>query len=241
MTTLATAGLAFAAGLLSLLSPCVLPIAPLAVAAAASEHRLGPVALAAGVATAFVTLGLFVATVGFAIGLDERVFRAFAAVVMIAAGVTLTLPTAQARFALAAAPAGDWAAGRLEKTSRAGLAGQFGVGALLGAIWTPCVGPTLGAASVLASRGEDLGSVALVMAAFGLGAALPLLLIGAASREALLRWRGRLAGFGRAGRIALGVVLLATGLAVLTGFDKAAEAALVEASPDWLTRLTTSL
>lgn len=238
---IASVGLAFVAGLLSLLSPCTLPIAPLVVAAAAAEHRLGPVALAAGVALSFVALGLFVATIGFSIGLDERIFRSVAAVLMIAAGALLALPAAQQRFALAAAPAGNWAADRLDGVSRAGLFGQFGVGLLLGAVWTPCVGPTLGAASVLASRGEDLASVALVMGAFGIGAALPLLLIGLLSREALLRWRGRLAGFGRRGRLALGMLLVATGVAVLTGLDKLAETALVEASPEWLTRLTTSI
>ncbi|MGU3423203.1 cytochrome c biogenesis protein CcdA, partial [Methylobacterium sp. D54C] len=63
-------GLAFLAGILSVLSPCVLPLLPLVLGAAASEHRLGPAALPAGRAQSFVAIGLFVATVGFAIGLD---------------------------------------------------------------------------------------------------------------------------------------------------------------------------
>ncbi|MDR4305568.1 sulfite exporter TauE/SafE family protein [Chelatococcus sambhunathii] len=237
---IATLGLAFLAGLLTLLSPCTLPIAPLAVAGAASEHRLGPLALAGGVALSFVAVGLFVATVGFALGLDERLFRYGAGALMVAAGALLLAPAAQSRFATAAGPAADWAAGRLDLVSRAGLPAQFVVGLLLGAVWSPCVGPTLGAASVLASRGENLPQVALTMAVFGLGAALPLLAIGLASRAALLRWRGRLARFGQGGRIALGLLLVATGLAVLAGIDKAVETALVEASPDWLNRLTTA-
>ncbi|WP_020178011.1 cytochrome c biogenesis protein CcdA [Methylopila sp. M107] len=237
----ATLGLAFLAGLLSLLSPCTLPIAPIAVAAAATEHRLGPVALAAGVALSFVAVGLFIATIGFSLGLDERIFRSVAAMMMIAVGVVLLAPAAQARLATAAAPAGAWAGDRLDLVSRAGLTGQFVVGLLLGAVWSPCVGPTLGAASVLASRSENLGQVALTMTAFGIGAALPLLSIGLVSREALARWRGGLARFGRGGRIALGAALLVAGLAVLTGLDKVVETALVEISPDWLTRLTTSI
>ena len=71
----ATLGLAFLAGILSVLSPCVLPLLPLVLGAAASEHRLGPAALAGGLALSFVAIGLFVATVGFAIGLDAGVFR----------------------------------------------------------------------------------------------------------------------------------------------------------------------
>ena len=60
---LGTLGLAFLAGILSVLSPCVLPLVPIVLGTAASEHRLGPLALAAGLAIAFTTIGLFVATV----------------------------------------------------------------------------------------------------------------------------------------------------------------------------------
>jgi hypothetical protein len=52
-------------GLLSLLSPCILPLLPIVLGAAASEHRMGPAALAGGVALSFVAIGLFVATAGF--------------------------------------------------------------------------------------------------------------------------------------------------------------------------------
>ena len=79
-----------------------------------------------------------------------------------------------------AAPLANWANGRLEGRDTGGPAGQFGVGVLLGAVWSPCVGPTLGAASLLAAQGRDLGQVALTMFVFGLGAALPLLALGIA-------------------------------------------------------------
>ena len=67
-------GLALLAGILSTLSPCVLPLLPIVLGAALTEHRFGPLALAAGVALSFVVVGLFVATVGFAIGLDLTFF-----------------------------------------------------------------------------------------------------------------------------------------------------------------------
>lgn len=236
---LATLGLAFAAGVLTILSPCVLPLAPIALAAAASRHRLGPVALAAGLAISFVAFGLFIATIGFSIGLDESVFRPVAAVVMILFGALLLVPAAQTRFATAAGPVGAWAGERLDGLSREGLWAQFLVGLLLGVVWTPCVGPTLGAASVLAARGEDLGAVAATMTAFGLGAAAPLLVLGTLSRELLERWRGRMSSAGRRGKAALGVLLVAVGLLVLTALDKTIETALVEASPAWVTDLTT--
>lgn len=238
MTT-ATLGLAFLAGLLSILSPCVLPLLPIVLGTAASEHRGGPFALAVGVALSFVAIGLFVATVGFAIGLDGDVFRLIAALAMIAVGTVLAVPTLQTRLATAGGPIGNWANQRLGRTRPSGLGGQFGVGVMLGAVWSPCAGPTLGAASVLAARGTSLGSVAATMTVFGIGAALPLVAAGLVSRRVLVGWRDRLLVGGKGAKIALGVVLTVIGLAIVSGIDKRIEAVLVELSPAWLTELTT--
>jgi hypothetical protein len=79
------------------------------------------------------------------------------------------------------------------------------------------------------------------MLAFGLGAALPLLLLGLLSREALLRWRGRMLTAGTGGRRFLGGALVAVGVLILTGLDKRLEASLLDIAPDWLIRLTTSV
>jgi cytochrome c-type biogenesis protein len=93
---------------------------------------------------------------------------------------------------------------------------------------------------VLAAQGKDLGEVAITMLLFGIGAALPLLLIGLLSREALNRMRGRIASAAAFFQQGFAVVLIVAGMMVLTGFDKKAETALVAWSPDFLTRLTTS-
>lgn len=206
---------------------------------AQSEHRLGPVALASGLAVSFTIIGLFVATIGFAIGLDTDVFRAVSALLLITVGVVLLVPRLQQQVAVAAGPVGNWVDDRIGGFSATSLWGQFGLGVLLGAVWVPCVGPTLGAASILAAKGEDLGQVALTMLAFGVGAALPLMVLGFVSREAMMRWRGRLMEAGKGGKMLLGVLLVAVGLLVATGADKRVEAFLVDASPQWLTDLTT--
>ncbi|MEP6564050.1 MAG: cytochrome c biogenesis CcdA family protein [Mesorhizobium sp.] len=232
-------GFSFLAGVLSTLSPCVLPLIPVVLGAAVSQHRYGPVSLAAGLALSFTSIGLFVATLGFAIGLDGGVFRSAAAVLMLMLGAVLVVPSLQARVALAAGPAGNWVEQRFGGFSSIGLWGQFGVGILLGAVWSPCVGPTLGAASVLAAQGKNLGQVAATMALFGIGAAVPLLVLGMLSRETLLGWRSRIAEAGSSLKIALGVLLLLTAGAILSGLDKALETVLVNASPEWLTALTT--
>ena len=143
----ATLGLAYLAGVLSTLSPCVLPLLPLVFGSAASAHRLGPLALGLGLASSFVAVGLFVATIGFSIGVDAEVFRIVAAALMILVGIALIVPVLAARLALSAGPISRWADARLAGFSAAGLRGQFGIGVLLGVAWSPCVGPTLGAAS----------------------------------------------------------------------------------------------
>lgn len=230
---------ALLAGILSTLSPCVLPLLPLVLGAAVSEHRFGPVVLAAGLAVSFVAIGLFVATVGFSIGLDADVFRGLAALLLLAIGLVLLVPQLQARVAVAGGLVSNWSHDRFGSAGTTGLKGQFAVGLLLGAVWSPCVGPTLGAASVLAAQGKDLGQVAIVMAAFGVGAALPLLLLGLVSQDVMLRWRDRLTRAGQGGKTILGALLFAVALLSLTGLDRKLEALLVDLSPTWLTQLTT--
>ena len=200
---------------------------------------MGPVALAAGLALSFTLIGLFVATIGFAMGLDTDVFRAISAFFLIAIGIVLLVPRLQQQFAVAAGPVGSWVDERFGGFSATSLWGQFGLGVLLGAVWAPCVGPTLGAASILAAKGEDLGQVAITMFVFGIGAAVPLMVLGFVSREAMMRWRGRLMEAGKGGKMLLGALLLAVGLLIATGADKRLEAFLVDISPQWLTNLTT--
>jgi cytochrome c-type biogenesis protein len=232
-------GFGFLAGVFSVLSPCVLPILPLILGAAVAVHRAAVLCLALGMAAAFVAVGLFIATIGFAIGIDGDALRFVSALLLGAFGLVLLLSGLQTAFARAAGPVSEAGNRLLARVTPSGLGGQFVLGLILGAAWSPCVGPTLGAASMLAAQGRDLPSVAAVMLAFGLGAALPLLVLGSLSRAAMLRWRGRMQQVGRAGKLLVGGVSLAVAVLILSGLDRTLEVALVEASPDWLTALTT--
>lgn len=232
--------LAFVAGLLSILSPCVLPLVPIVLAAAMTAHPLGAFAVAGGLALSFAGLGLLLALVGFGLGIDADAFRLAAAAIMVALGAVLMVPSWQARLATAGGPVSAWADRRFGNFASSGLAGQFAIGCLLGVVWSPCVGPTLGAASLLASQGQDLPRVTLTMAIFGVGAALPLVLFGLLSRATLMRARSGLMSAGKLGKGLLGAAFIVIGLAIVSGADKRLEAALVAASPQWLTDLTTS-
>ena len=235
---LVSLALAAVAGLLTTLSPCVLPLLPIVLVSASSAHRLGPVLLAAGLALSYVAVGLFVATIGFSLGLGNAL-RTVAAILMLGFGIVLLMPALQTRMALAAGPLGQWADNRFGGVQRTGLAGQFGVGVLLGVVWSPCVGPSLGSALLLASQSKNLPGAGLTMLVFGIGAALPLILLGLACRETMLRWRASLMQASHVLKIVLGLCLIAVAFAVLSGADRSIEAALVDASPQWLTDLTT--
>jgi cytochrome c biogenesis protein CcdA len=236
--TLGSYVLAVLAGMLSVLSPCVLPLLPLVVGAAAAAHRFGAVALSGGVALSYTVIGLFVATLGLSIGLAADAFRMTAAVLLLLAGVVLLSEPLQERLALAGGRLGDTAERLMARITPSAAGGQFLIGVLLGAIWSPCVGPTLAAAATLAAQRETLGQVTMVMLLFGLGAAVPLALVGAVSRHALISWRGRMGAAGRAGKLVLGVLFVLIGGAILSGFDRVMETFLLQNSPQWLTAIT---
>lgn len=205
------------------------------------HNAWGPVALAAGLALSFAALGIFVSLVGFGIGIDPSLLRTAAAVIMVALGAVLLVPAFQARLALAASPVSNGAQMLIDRLRPAGLGGQFVLGALLGAVWTPCSGPTLGAAIGLAAQSATALQAAMIMMVFGLGAATPILALAYGSRQAVLTRRDWLTTLSRIGKPVMGVALLTLGLLVLTGFDKRLETALTNAAPDWLVALTTRL
>lgn len=89
---LLTVGAAWVAGVLTVLSPCVLPILPIVFGSAQAQSRWAPFALAAGVAVAFTAVGLFVATAGVALGLEEALFHRIAGALLIGFGLVLLTP-----------------------------------------------------------------------------------------------------------------------------------------------------
>jgi cytochrome c-type biogenesis protein len=226
--------LSFSAGALTVLSPCVLPLALIAMTSALQRHRFGPIALAAGLAVSSTILGLVFAMLGFAV--DRDVVRLAAAVLLVVLGLVLLSLRAQGSFARLLAPVTDGAGRLLARTPRSGVTGQFLVGALLGAIWSPCAGPTLAAAITLAAQRTSLPSAALVIAAFSLGAAVPLVALAYASRETLGR---RAESIARIARPLTGVALVVVGVLTLSGGDRLIETRLVDVMPGWLMDLTT--
>lgn len=202
--------LSFAAGALSVLSPCVLPLLPIVIASALHQHRLGPLALAGGLVAWSTITGLFFASLGFTPGLERETARGVAAGLMAITGTVLLVPRLQDVAGRLATPLATGAAA-LATRRPAGLGGQFVLGVLLGAVWTPCTGPTLAAAIALASQSESLARAGLVMLVFSLGAVVPVLLPAYGSRRAALGRGVPPSGLAALGKPTIGVLLLLVG------------------------------
>jgi len=236
---LGSALLSFVAGLVTILNPCVLPLVPILVASALGKSRFGPLAMAAGLVVSFTLFGFTVIAFGYSLGINEQAVRLLAGGLLALAGVVLLVPQAQAALSAAAAPIAGFGNQRLERLSGDGWHGQFGVGLLLGIVWAPCVGPTLGVAIAAASQGENLASSFVIFLVFGLGVATSILGFAYGSRKALGERRKTLTSLAKYAKPIFGGALLLVGLMVLTGFDKVIEIALLDALPESFIRFTT--
>jgi cytochrome c biogenesis protein CcdA len=233
--------LGYLAGLLTLINPCVLPVLPIVLATALQASRFGPVALAAGMSLSFVVLGVTVAAFGRALGVHEGMIAQAGAVLMILFGLVLLVPRFSAGFATATGGFASQADSTMDDLDRSGLRGQFLGGMLLGAVWSPCVGPTLGGAIALASQGESLFWVTLIMISFAMGVSTIILALGYGARSALQRRQAMMRKLAVSARPVMGVIFVAVGLAIFFKVHHMIEAWLVNVLPYWLQDLSVSV
>jgi len=229
---------AYLAGLLTLINPCVLPVLPIVLVGALQADSRGPLALATGMSLAFVTFGMLVATVGYSIGLDSETLSLIGAGMMIVFGVILLVPAFGHRFEMATAGLSSAADSRMDSSASAGLRGQFLGGALLGAVWSPCIGPTVGGAIALASAGENLGWAFLIMVFFALGVSTLIVGIGMGAQSAIRTRAQALRGLAQKSKPIMGGVFVAVGLMILTGVHHIIEAWAVQTLPYWFQDLS---
>lgn len=233
--------LGYVAGLLTLLNPCVLPMLPIVMASALQRDRRAPLALAAGMSAAFVVLGVGVAALGPAVGLREDTVARAAALLMVAFGVVMLVPALGHRFEMATAGIAARADAGIDRAQDAGLAGQALGGALLGAVWSPCIGPTLGAAIALAAQGESLGRATLTMIGFAAGVSTLILLLAYGARSALQRRQAVLRRVAARARPIMGAAFVLIGLALWFRLNHVVEIWLLDTLPPWLLDLSVSV
>ena len=230
--------LGYLAGILTLINPCVLPVLPIVLASGLQAGRHAPLAIAAGLCFSFVTFGMFVATIGYSIGLTEQVLAQIGAMLMIAFGLVLLVPRFNESFATATASFGSKADAQMSSMPMSSLRNQFFGGMLLGAVWSPCIGPTLGGAISLASQGQNLWWAFLIMLSFGLGVSTVVIALGYGTGEVIRRRKERLHRLAEKAKPIMGFAFLLVGLMIFFKVHYKIEAWLVEILPYWFQDLS---
>jgi cytochrome c biogenesis protein CcdA/thiol-disulfide isomerase/thioredoxin len=220
---IALLGFAFVAGLLTILAPCTLPVVPLVLGGASGGDRRRIAGLLLGFGASFVAATVLAAALLAALGVTTDLLRTGAIVILGLAGLTLALPWLGDRLA-ARLPA------RVVRLTVAGEGLTSGVvlGAGIGLVWAPCVGPIM--AAVIAAAvvsGPSLAALAIAIA-YVAGAVIPLAAIARWSRRATAPLGGP-----RADRLrrAFGVLMTVTALVVVSGLDRPLQAGLGAALP----------
>lgn len=232
--------LALAAGSLTTLNPCVLPLLPLVVAGAMAQNKWAPLSMGAGLALSYALLGLFVALIGESIGLDADRLRLIGGLLLVIFGAVQLIPALNDRFVLLLSPLANKAHANAPEAGKS-LWAPFFTGALLGMAWSPCSGPLLGGALTLVAESGGAWRGTLILGFFGIGAAVPLVAVAYLSKAKFLRFRDWMLTYSASIKKSVGVLMLLLGLAILTGYDKKLEGFLVNLMPDWLIAVTTRL
>jgi len=233
--------LAYGAGLLTLVNPCVLPVLPIVLVSALNASKAGPLALAAGMSVSFVLFGVLITAFGAGIGLTQDVLAQIGAVLMIVFGIVMLVPMFSHSFEVATAGVASGADARMNDLEASSLRGQFLGGLLLGTVWSPCIGPTLGGAIALASQGENLGYVTLIMAAFALGVSTLIIILGLGTRETIRTRAQALRGLAERSKPIIGATFVAIGLMLFFKIHHMLERWLLTIMPYWLQDLSVAI
>ena len=196
----------FVAGIVTALSPCVLPVLPIVLAGGATGRR--PLAIVAGIVASFTVFTLFAAWLLGRLGLPQDLLRNLAIGLLFLVSLTLLVPRM-----------GELVARPLQVLTRrrpGDLGGGFLLGASLGLVFVPCAGPVLAAVTVIAANREVRLDGVLLTLAYATGAALPMLAIAFAGQRAATVLRVRALTVRRAA----GVLVGAAALAIALGADR---------------------
>lgn len=238
MITPVEAGMALLAGGLTILSPCVLPMLPVVLGGSVQTNRLAPAAIGAGMIVAFALFGVVVGVLGDSLGLDADVIRTFGAWMLVAMAAVLLVPGLAGRMSALLSPLATVASERSTKVDAGSLRGAFVLGALLGMVWSPCSGPLLGSTMMLLATEGGAWRGGVLLGFFGVGAAMPLVGLAYVSRAGFMRIRDRILPRVDALKRGFGVLVGLVGIAILTGWDKRIEAAVVQNLPEAWINLT---
>ncbi len=205
---------AFVAGIVTVLSPCILPVLPIVLGTSISGGRLRPLGIIAGLVVSFSIFTLLISQVVALLGLSANVLRIVAIVVIAILGLTLLVPALNERMErlVSSLP------GMVGNKQRAGFWGGILTGATLGIVWAPCAGPILAAVTTLAATQQVSAGAVVVVIAYAIGAGVPLLGIAYGGRALVNKTRG-LAQYGKGIQQAFGALMLVVAALMFFNLD----------------------
>ena len=221
----------FAAGLATILAPCIWPLLPIVLTASSGEGRRRPLGLVLGLMTSFLILTLSVSYLEKALGIDPDAFRLAAVAVISLLGLSLIVPSLGSRFEVLVSRLLRPLQGTAQSSGQGFLAG-FAGGFSIGLVWAPCAGPILATIATLAATRSVNARVILVAVAYVFGIGVPLFLLAMGSSRIFSRLRE----WGRySGRIqqAFGLVMIAAALLIYTDYDKKLQLRVLDAFPSY--------
>lgn len=216
-TTPVSIGIAFLGGVLTVASPCILPILPILIGRSLQSHRLGPLMLVAGLIGGFAVAGSLLGITASWLTSVSNGLRVVAIAVLLIVGLFTLFPAISHQL-VQAFPRIGWRKASPTIDRRIGLLGEFWLGTQLGLLWTPCAGPVLAGILLLAAAQQQALMAFSLLVIFGLGTSIPLLAIAYGGRsisQRLLKLRSRGVILQRIG----GGMIWGTAIAILLGWD----------------------
>ena len=230
---------AFIAGLVTILSPCILPVLPIVLSGSVTGGKNRPLGVVTGFIASFTFFTLFLTTLVKTTGIDPDSLRIVSIVVITFFGLSLLVPKIQTvfeRFASGIVSLGQ--KGQQTATVvRSDFVAGILVGVSLGLLWTPCVGPILASIISLALSGTVTGSAVLITLAYASGTAIPMLAITYGGRKLLAKTPWLTQNTPHIQKI-FGVLMIITALAIVGNLDRKLQAYILDVFPNYGAGLT---
>lgn len=232
-------GFSFLAGLLTTLSPCVLPVLPMLLGSAVQKNKKAPLLMIIGLAISFTIVGYTISRFGSLFGLDGDQIRYASAVLLILSSSFFFSKSLQDFVSVRMSKFASFGSSASSGLKEESAWGSLMIGVLLGIIWSPCVGPTLGVAVSLASQSGASSQALLTMTVYSVGAGLPMLAIAYGLRTVFINKRKTIMSFAENSKKVFGYVLVISGVLILTSLDKVIETYLLSNLPEaWVNLIT---
>lgn len=225
---------AFLAGVVTVLSPCILPLLPLILSSVDGSGKQRPLGVIVGFVASFTFFTLFLSSIVRLSGIPANSLRVLSIIILAGFGITLLIPQIQAKLELlfsrfaSLAPVGK---------TKAGFWGGLLVGLSLGLLWTPCVGPILAAVISLAITGTVTAQAFIITLAYALGTAIPMFIIMMAGSTALQKIPWLVRNTGKIQKV-FGVLMILTAVGIYLNVDRSFQSYILKKFPGYGTGLT---